>query len=230
MTVKNTSKNKMNNTLKLVIGNKNYSSWSLRPWLLMSANNISFEEIRVPLYTEHSTQELAQYSAAGKVPVLHHEDLVIWDSLAICEYVSEQFLGGKGWPTDTKARALARSCCAEMHSGFYAIRELMPLNCRASGRTVMLTAELKKDIARLDELWSDLRKINADRGPWLFGDFSIADCMFAPVAIRFNTYQVSVSAASAAYVQTILKHPKVQQWMTEGAAENEVITGFEVGQ
>ncbi len=222
--------NTMNETPKLIIGNKNYSSWSLRPWLLLSAHNIPFEEIVVPLYTEYTARELAKYSAAGKVPVLHHADAVIWDSLAICEYISEQFLAGKGWPAAADARAYARSCSAEMHSGFYAIREFLPMNCRASNRHITRTDEIKKDVARLDQMWTELRSKYGAYGPWLFGDFSIADCMFAPVAIRFNTYQVKVSEVAEKYVKQVLAHHKVQQWMSEGAAETEVITGFEVGQ
>ncbi len=220
----------MNETIKLIIGNKNYSSWSLRPWLLLSAHNIPFEEIVVPLYTDQSAAELARYSAAGKVPVLHHGDVVIWDSLAICEYVSEQFLDGSGWPNDPVARAYARSYSAEMHSGFFAIRENLPMNCRASDRKVTLTDDINKEVSRLDHMWTELRNKYAAQGPWLLGKFSIADCMFAPVAIRFHTYNIQVSETAGQYMQQVLEYPKVQQWMAEGEEETEVIEGFEVGQ
>ncbi|HEX7026144.1 MAG TPA: glutathione S-transferase family protein [Gammaproteobacteria bacterium] len=215
--------------MKLIIGNKNYSSWSLRPWLLLSAFDIPFEEVRVPLYIASTRAELAKYTDAGKVPVLHDKDIVVWDSLAICEYVSEQYLNGRGWPSDTAARAEARACCAEMHSGFFALRESMPMNCRASGRRVAMTPDLEKDIARIDGLWTELRKKYSAAGPWLFGAFSIADCMFAPVAFRFNTYRTEMPEACGRYVKQILQHPKVTQWLVDAVKEPETIASSEVG-
>lgn len=215
--------------IKLVIGNKNYSSWSLRPWLLLSAFDIPFEEIRIPLFTQDTRSELAKYTRAGKVPVLHDGGIIVWDSLAICEYVSERYLAGKGWPSDSKARAEARSCCAEMHSGFFTLREKMPMNCRAAGRRVDMTPDLKKDIARIDNLWSDSREEYSASGPWLFGTFSIADCMFAPVVFRFNTYSPEVSATSRKYMKHVLSHPNVMQWLEQAVKEPEVIESSEVG-
>jgi glutathione S-transferase len=215
--------------LKLVIGNKNYSSWSLRPWLLLSAHGIPFEEVRIPLYRDDTGAQIQKYSAAGKVPVLHDAGVVVWDSLAICEYVSERHLDGKGWPADWKARAEARSCSAEMHSGFFALRAQMPMNCRATGRKVARTPELQKDIARIDALWSGLRAKYAAGGDWLFGEFSIADCLFAPVAFRFNTYQVDVSDASRAYMNTVLAHPKVRAWAEQARNETSTLEAFEAG-
>lgn len=215
--------------MKLVIGNKNYSSWSLRPWLLLSAFDIPFEEIRIPLFTPDTRSELAKYTRAGRVPVLHDRDIVVWDSLAICEYVSEQYLGGQGWPPNVAARAEARACCAEMHSGFFALRENMPMNCRATGRRVNISPELQKDIARIDDLWADLRKRHSADGPWLFGGFSIADCMFAPVAFRFNTYNPGISDTSRQYVKQILAHAKVTSWLEQAVKETEIIAGSETG-
>ncbi len=215
--------------MKLIIGNKNYSSWSLRPWLLLSVNNISFEEIRIPLFTENTHKEFAKYTKAGKVPVLHDNEIVVWDSLAICEYVSEQLLDGKGWPADVAHRAEARSCCAEMHSSFFALREQMPMNCRANIRSVPMTDELQKDISRVDSLWSDLRAKYSSGGPWLFGEFSIVDCMFAPVVFRFSTYNVDVCEASKSYMNTLLANPKVKLWLEHAKAEVEVIDYAEVG-
>lgn len=215
--------------MKLIIGNKNYSSWSLRPWLLLSAFEIPFEEIRIPLFSEDTQAKLAKYTGAGKVPVLHDRDFVVWDSLAICEYISEQYLKGKGWPADARARAEARSCCAEMHSGFFALREQMPMNCRASGRRVKMTPELERDIARIDTLWAMLREKYSGEGLWLFGSFCIADCMFAPVAFRFNTYRSKMPDTSRQYVKQVLEHPKVMQWLSQAVTEPETIQSSEVG-
>lgn len=214
--------------MKLIIGNKNYSSWSLRPWLLLSAYEIPFEEIRIPLFSKNTHAELAKYNNSGKVPVLQDKDVTVWDSLAICEYISEQYLDGKGWPSDPGSRAEARSCCAEMHSGFFNLREKMPMNCRATGRRVEMTPELSRDISRIDGIWSALREKYSTGGPWLFGKFSIVDCMFAPVAFRFNTYQSEISATSSRYVEQILAHPKVTQWLEAAIKEPEVIESSEV--
>jgi glutathione S-transferase len=215
--------------MKLVIGNKNYSSWSLRAWLLLAAFDLAFDEVRIALSTATTRSEIAKHTAAGKVPVLHDGDLVVWDSLAICEYISEQYLGGRAWPAGAKDRAQARSCCAEMHSGFFTLREKLPMNCRATGRKVAMTSDLIKEISRVDSLWTGLRAKYAASGPWLFGEFSIADCMFAPVAFRFATYQVAVSESSRQYLQTVLHHPKIQLWLEQAKKETETIDDSEVG-
>ncbi|MEE4243678.1 MAG: glutathione S-transferase family protein [Desulfopila sp.] len=215
--------------MKLIIGNKNYSSWSLRAWLLPAVHDIPFEEIRVTLSQPGTSSEIAQYSAAGKVPVLYDGGLFVWDSLAICEYISEKYLAGAGWPEDITMRAEARSYSAEMHSGFFAVRQKMPMNCRALDRSVPLTAELQKEIERIDSSWSMLRQKYGESGPWLFGRFSIADCMFAPVVMRFNTYGVVVSESSKAYMETMLLEPKIQLWVDQAAAEEEIIAEEEVG-
>ena len=216
--------------MKLIIGNKNYSSWSLRPWFLMAAHDLKFEEVRIPLDQPDTSARIAQYNSAGKVPALIDDDLRVWDSLAICEYISEQYLNGKGWPADPAARAEARACSAEMHSGFPAIRGQMPMNCRAQGRKVPLTAALEKEIARIDSLWTGYCKAHSSTGPWLFGEFSIADCMFAPVASRFETYGVSLSDTARRYQQQILNHPAMQLWISHGRAETEVVEADEAGQ
>jgi len=216
--------------LKLIIGNKNYSSWSLRPWLLLSAHDIPFEEIRVPLDTPATKETLLAHSAAGKVPVLKDGDLLVWDSLAICEYISEQYLAGKGWPAQVRARAEARACCAEMHSGFMALRAALPMNCRALNRSVKQTPELAYDIARIDQLWSGLREKYSAQGPWLFGEFSIADCMYAPVVFRFHTYGIKTSDLCHQYMQHALTSSKMQLWQQQGAAETETIEADEAGE
>lgn len=215
--------------MKLIIGNKNYSSWSLRAWLLPSVNDIPFDEIRISLSRDSSEAEIARYSDAGRVPVLHDNGLVVWDSLAICEYISEKYLAGRGWPADQKERAQARSYCAEMHSGFLTLRQALPMNCRAAGRKVVVTEDLQEEISRIDNIWSSLRAGYQDRGPWLFGDFSIADCMFAPVVFRFHTYGVSVSERSREYMAGVLANPKVQLWLNQAKGEVEVIEDEETG-
>ena len=215
--------------MKLIIGNKNYSSWSLRAWLFLTANGISFDEVRVALSMENTRSEIAKHTNAGKVPVLHDNDLVVWDSLAICEYISEQYLDGNGWPADVKKRAIARSCCAEMHSGFFTLRGEMPMNCRAVNRRISITADLQKEISRIDSIWKDLRAQNSNHGPWLFGAFSIADCMFAPVVFRFATYNVAVSESSKKYMASVLENPKMQLWLEQAKKEVETIESEEVG-
>jgi glutathione S-transferase len=220
---------KPSKVVKLIIGSKNYSSWSVRPWLLLQAFNIPFEEICISLYSGAWREQLAQYTHAGKVPVLHDNGVVVWDSLAICEYISEQYLAGRGWPAEPEVRAEARSCCAEMHSGFFAIRENMPMNCRATGRRVAISADMQREIARVDQLWGMLRQKYSTHGPWLFGRFSIADCMYAPMVFRFNTYGVGLSEAGGEYAQQILAHPAVKQLFREAGNESESIAAYEVG-
>ena len=216
--------------MKLIIGNKNYSSWSLRPWLLLSAFDVKFQEIRIALMVDGYKQEILKYNSAGKVPVLHDKGCVIWDSLSICEYVSEQYLDGKGWPGDPIMRAQARSCAAEMHSSFFTLRNDMPMNCRATGRKVAISQALQDEITRVDALWSEMRTSYASIGPWMFGDFSIADCMFAPVVFRFNTYTPKLSGISRDYMATMLEHPKMQLWLKQAQVEKEVIFHEEVGE
>lgn len=214
----------------LVIGNKNYSSWSLRPWLLLTQNGIPFDEKRVRLSTEQTASDIAQYSAAGKVPVLHDGNLVVWDSLAICEYVSERYLDGRGWPERHRGRAVARSCSAEMHSGFFTIREELPMNCRATGRSVGMTAALQKEISRVDALWSEMLTTYGGGGGYLFDEFSIADCMFAPVVFRFRTYGIEVSERSEEYMRHMLMNSNMRHWLEAGEAEVERIEAGERGE
>ena len=215
--------------MELIIGNKNYSSWSLRPWLLLAESNLPFVEKRNSLCTNLTHSEITKYSMAGKVPILNENGVLVWDSLAICEYISEQYLEGRGWPEDFKARAEARSCCSEMHSGFFQIREQMPMNCKASNRHIEITEKLQKEISRIDNLWSKQIEKNNPLGPWLFGKLSIADCMFAPVVFRFSTYNVSLSQGSRAYMQTVLENQHIQKWLEESKNEIETIEIAEVG-
>ena len=214
--------------MKLVIGNKNYSSWSLRPWLLLSAFKVEFTEIQESLAEKGIKERFEQYSPSGKVPVLLDGDLIVWDSLAICEYISEKYLAGKGWPEEINKRAEARAVCAEMHSSFTALRNEMPMNCRAT-RKLDLSSAAKKDIAQIDSIWSHYTEKNSSMGPWLFGEFSIADCFFAPVVFRFSTYGVSLSEAAQKYSSLLLKHESVVAWQEAARAETEIIPRDEAG-
>ncbi|MEL6938163.1 MAG: glutathione S-transferase family protein [Cyanobacteria bacterium J06598_1] len=212
--------------MKLVIGNKNYSSWSLRAWLLLASFDLEFEEQLESLRQPGLQARLGQYSPTARVPVLIDGEVVVWDTLAIDEYVSEQYLAGKGWPADVARRAKARAICAEMHAGFMGLRSELPMNCRAL-RTVHPSDTAKKDIARVDDIWTSC--INEYGGPYLFGDFSIADCFYAPVVLRFRTYDVALSAAAAQYQETMLKHAALNKWVEAGKAETEIVPEDEAG-
>lgn len=213
--------------MKLVIGNKNYSSWSLRPWLLLTQFNLPFEEINISLGAENVGDQLRQFSPSCRVPVLIDGPVTVWDSLAICETVSERYLAGRGWPTEENNRAHARSISAEMHSSFLALRHELPMNCRAR-RKIAISPMVQKDIARIDAIWSDCIASAGD--PWLFGDFSIADCMFAPVVLRFRTYGIGVSDASQRYMDNMLANKHLQAWIDAGKKEIEVLAENEAGE
>lgn len=215
--------------MKLVTGNKNYSSWSLRPWLLCRHFGLEFVDIPVSLDPSRRRERLLDYSAAAKVPVLIDDELTVWDSLAICEYLSERYLDGDGWPFDVAERALARSLAAEMHSGFTALRNEMPMNIRARRRIQASEAALA-DVARIDEIWSDCLATFSHRGPWLFGGFSVADAMYAPVAMRFKTYEPQLSPQAQAYIDTVSRHPAMVEWCHAALAETEIIDEDEAGQ
>lgn len=215
--------------MKLIIGNKNYSSWSLRAWFMLSAFEVEFDEVKILLCRPETKAEILKHNKAGKVPALHDGDLMVWDSIAICEYISEKYLANKGWPEDLESRAIARACTAEMHSGFFSIREMLPMNCRANGRNVAATPELEVEIKRVDTLWAELRRRYGKDGEYLFGRLTIADCMFAPVVFRFLTYGIEVSEISRRYMETVLAHPKIAQWLKEASEEEDVIESVEVG-
>lgn len=204
----------------LVIGNKNYSSWSMRAWVTMKAFGIPFEEIRIHLDQPDTTAKISEYSVAGKVPVLIANDITVWDSMAICEFLAEQFSLLNLWPEDTAARAFARSICAEMHAGFASLRFDMPMNIRADLHGKGHTLGAQADIGRICEIWEDcLARFGAHE--FLFGAFSIADAYFAPVVTRFKTYGVSLAPALEAYADRVCAHPAVAQWIREAKAETE---------
>lgn len=200
----------MNDKPTLVLGSKNYSSWSLRPWLFLRKAGFEFQERVIQFDAPDYRAQIAQISPSRRVPVLIDGDVAVWDSLAICEYAAE--VRGGGWPQDAKARALARAVAAEMHSGFQALRGECPMNIRALGRRVPQTAALLADIARIDAIWSDCRRRFGTGGGWLFGAFGIADAMFAPVAFRFRTYGAELGERSSAYLAHVLADPLVAQW------------------
>jgi len=211
----------------LVICNKNYSSWSLRPWLLMKESRLPFEEVRVPLYLPGSKETLRKYSPSGKVPVLLHGAVTIWDSLAISEYLAERHPELRLWPVDALQRTLARSISAEMHSGFAALRSNMSMNCRGFFPGLGRTVEVAADIERIQRIWTDCRERFAGSGPYLFGTFTIADAMYAPVALRFKTYAVQLSSTAQQYADAILALPGLHEWIAAARAEAEVIPAFE---
>lgn len=215
--------------MKLVIANKNYSTWSMRPWLLISAFDLDFTEINESLGGDDLKERLRRHSPSCKVPVLIDGELTVWDSLAICEYISERYLNGDGWPADTAIRGHARSVAAEMHSSFMALRAEMPMNIRAK-KTIALSEAALSDVQRINEIWTDCRRQYGESGPWLFGRFSIADCMFAPVVMRFQTYRVDLSEASRTYIKTVLTHDSVQAWINAALEETEIIEADEAGE
>ena len=213
--------------LKLIIGNKNYSSWSLRAWIFLKNAGLEFAERIVPLDTPAYERDIGALSPTRRVPVLGHGSLRIWDSLAICEYACE--LSGRGWPVDRAARAVARAVCAEMHSGFGALRSQWPMNARALVRHTPIDAALAAELARIEDLWSECRERFGSRGPWLFGEYSVADAMYAPVVLRFRTYGHRLRPASAAYSAEVLDDPHLRDWLSAAAAEPWTIEYSEIG-
>ena len=217
-------------TTKLVIGNKNYSSWSLRAWLLLAEAGIEFEEIRIPMDTPEFQAEVSKLSPAGRVPILLLDDHAVWDTLAIAETVAERWPDKGLWPDEPFARAHARSISAEMHAGFMALREGMPMNCRAMGRKVHLPDALTADIDRIFAIWSDCHHRYRANGDWLFGRFGVADAMFAPVVLRFRTYGINLPDSAGTYPARLLESRALQSWLAAAESETEVIDREETGQ
>jgi glutathione S-transferase len=214
--------------LKLVIGNKNYSSWSMRPWLALRANDIAFDEIFIPLYTDEADKRrILDFSHSGKVPALIDGDVTIWDSLSIIEYVAERFPEARLWPEDRASRAHARSISAEMHSGFMALRSECGMNLHRPIRAIALSADARANVARIQEIWIECRERYGKLGPFLFGRFGAADAMFAPVVHRLRTYAIAVEPAAQAYMETMMALPAFQEWTRAGLAETLVIQRFE---
>ena len=215
------------NELLLTIGNKNYSSWSLRPWMLMKHLGLAFDEQVLPLDTPQFARDVEALSPTRRVPVLRHGELLVWDSLAICEYACE--LAGAGWPRDRAARAVARSACAEMHSGFGSLRSQWPMNARATGRHTPPDRVRDAEITRIEELWTECRTRFGAQGPWLFGEYCVADAMYAPVVLRFRTYGAQLGETGSAYMADTLADVHMQGWLAAAAAETWTIGYSEIG-
>jgi glutathione S-transferase len=215
-------------TLTLVIGNKNYSSWSMRPWLALKAGGIAFEEVMIPLYTGAADkQRILGFSQSGKVPALVDGDVTVWDSLAIIEYVAERFPEARLWPEDRASRAHARSISAEMHSGFMALRNECGMNLHRPVKAKALSDDAKVNIKRIQEIWAECRERYGKIGPYLFGELTGADAMYAPVVHRFLSYAIDVTPAACGYMDAMRALPAFQQWTKEGLAETLVIERFE---
>lgn len=214
--------------IRLVIGDKNYSSWSLCPWLLLKMFNIEFEEIRIALYQTNTAEKLGPYSPSLKVPVLLHNEITVWDSLAICEYIAAEILGGVGWPVNARKRASARSVSAEIHGDFSNLKREWPMNCKAAYRLTP-TDKIADEIARIDAIWNCCRHKFGETGDYLYGRFSIADCMFAPTAITFHTYEAALSSEAQRYCNTLIENPFVQSWMNQGRAEQTPLSIVQAG-
>jgi len=203
-------------SLIIVIGNKNYSSWSMRPWLALKKTGTPFEEVVIPLDRPETRTEIFKHSPTGRIPTLKDGELVIWESLAICEYLAEKFPEAGLWPADPAARAVARAVSSEMHAGFSALRSNMPMNCRGNAPGKGRAPGVQEDVNRISAIWRDCRTRFGAGGAYLFGQFSIADAMFAPVVSRFVTYQVELDTDAKSYVNTIWADPAVAAWV-EGA-------------
>ena len=217
--------------LKLVVGNKNYSSWSMRPWVLLTQAGIAFEEIQLK-FTEDgeggvAVAGIAPYSPTGQVPALIVDGEPVWDSLAICEAAAELFPAKKLWPADARARQFARSICAEMHAGFRNLRGAMPVNIRASHPGKGMSPAVQRDIDRIVEIWESCRARFGAGGEMLFGQFTIADAYYAPVATRFLTYAVTLPPLAQRYADALLELPAVREWMAQARRETEFVRADE---
>jgi glutathione S-transferase len=203
----------------LVIGNKNYSSWSLRPWLLLRTFGVAFRELKLPLDTPEFEARIGDYAPNRRVPALHDGDVRLWDSLAICEYANERWLGGRGWPADLAVRAFARAISAEMHAGFTALRQELPMNCSKRTRLPALSVDACADVARVQAIWRETPQRYGGSGPFLFGAFGIADAMYAPVTLRFIGHGVELDTAGRAYIEAIQSLPALREWLVDAATE-----------
>ena len=214
--------------LHLVIANKNYSSWSLRPWLAMAMAGLDFDETLILLDTPDTKKQIAEYSKAGRVPILRHGKVAVWETLAILEYLAETFPEKNLWPKAKAARAVARSISNEMHAGFSALRNACPMNLRRPQRPVMMNDAIRADIARIEEIWRDCRKTYGKGGKFLFGKFCNADAMFAPVVTRFETYAIPVAKDTRAYMEAVMATKAFQKWKSAALKETWILPHDEV--
>jgi len=213
--------------LRLVIGNKNYSSWSLRPWIAMKVAGLTFEEQVVSLSDLNFKKSVMQVSPAGQVPALEDGDVCVWETLAILEYLNEKFPAAQLWPADRGARAHARALAAEMHAGFASLRRECPMNMWRPAKTHPLSAQASADVVRIDTMWADCRARFGQQGPFLFGAFSAADAMYAPVVSRFATYTIKVGPASLAYMDAVMALPAWQEWRAAALKEPWILPASE---
>jgi glutathione S-transferase len=194
----------------------------------MRHHQLQFDEKRVALFAENTNSELSEYHSDYKVPILKDRDLVIWDSLAILEYLSERYLNNRGWPSSIDARAVARSISSEMHSSFHNVRNELPMNCRKSLQNLTLSDEAKREVDRISWLWETCRIDYGAGGDWLFGEFTIADAMFVPVALRFYGYNIALGHIQTRYVKTVMANPHIREWIQAGVQESEIIQAEEI--
>lgn len=217
--------------MKLIIGNKNYSSWSLRGWLAMKQSGLHFEELTVNIGGEEwevAKRQSDEIMPAGKVPILWDDETVVWDSLAIMEYLADKVGRDRFWPKDDAARGMARSMVAEMHSSFLSLRRTCPMNIRASHTGLEISDECKVDIVRILQLWAEARARFGQGGPFLFGTFGAADIFFAPVVSRFISYRIGVPGFAEAYMQAVWEHEWMQSWVSAAEEEQWVLEQYEV--
>jgi glutathione S-transferase len=205
--------------LKLIIANKAYSSWSLRPWILLAHFKIPFEDVVIPLDQPDTRANILKYAPNGKCPSLHDGRIAVWESLAIIDYVAEAFPEKAIWPRGKAARAHARSLAAEMHAGFAALRQACPTNFRRKPKAIAVGDDTRADVARIEAAWAGARETFGGAGPFLFGRFSAADAMFAPVVNRFHAYDIPVAQATRAYMEAIMALPAWKAWIAGAEAE-----------
>ena len=213
--------------MRLIIGNKNYSSWSLRPWILLKHARIKFDEVRIPLYTTEGERLLEELCPAKQVPVLYDGRLVLWDSLAICEYIADKYPDKRLLPEAADDRARARAMSSEMHSGFQDLRTNMPMNCRRTVEGFEPDLATEIDIDRIVQLME--QALYDSKGPWLFGHYTVADAMYAPIASRFKTYGVRAPQRTQTYFEKVLNDASMQQWYEDATHEVEIIARSEIG-
>ncbi len=214
--------------LTLYLGNKNYSSWSLRAWLVLKQTTVAFDEVVIPLYQPGSKETILKFSPSGKVPVLTHGDITVWESLAICEYLAEAFPTFGLWPKDHAARTAARSAATEMHGGFIALRRELPMNIRSSFPDRAVSPEAQADINRVMAVWRDCRaRFGEGNGDFLFGPFTIADAMYAPVVTRFRTFRIDLERDAATYCDAVTALPAMQEWAAAARNEPMIVEAFE---
>jgi glutathione S-transferase len=212
--------------LRLILGNKNYSSWSFRPWLALKVAGIPFEETVLPIYIPGAREKILEFSPSGKVPVLIDGAVHVWESLAIIEYAAEKFSGAGLWPQQREVRARARAVANEMHGGFLPLRRACPMNMRRQPSAIELSADVLANVARIDEIWTDCRA--RYRGPFLFGAFGTADAMFAPVVSRFHAYAVPVGPIARAHMDAVMALPAWAEWQAAALEEGWVLPEYEI--